>query len=63
MPKTRDYVNHGGLSRQAIFRAVDASLKRLGTDYIDLYQVSCRTPRQRNLHRVPEPVLYLTRVP
>ena len=39
MPNTKDYVNHGGLSRQAIFRAVDASLKRLGTDYIDLYQI------------------------
>lgn len=39
MPNTKDYVNHGGLSRQSIFRAVDASLKRLGTDYIDLYQI------------------------
>lgn len=28
-----------GLSRSAIFRAVDASLKRLGTDYIDLLQI------------------------
>jgi aryl-alcohol dehydrogenase-like predicted oxidoreductase len=28
-----------GLSRQAIFNAVEASLKRLGTDYIDLYQI------------------------
>lgn len=28
-----------GLSRGAIFRAVDASLKRLGTDYIDLLQI------------------------
>jgi aryl-alcohol dehydrogenase-like predicted oxidoreductase len=27
------------LSRQAIFTAVDASLKRLGTDYIDLLQI------------------------
>jgi aryl-alcohol dehydrogenase-like predicted oxidoreductase len=26
-----------GLSRAAIFRAVDASLKRLGTDYLDIY--------------------------
>lgn len=39
MPRTKDYVNHGGLSRQAIFQAVDASLKRLQTDYIDLYQI------------------------
>ena len=28
-----------GLSRSAIFKAVDASLKRLGTDYIDLLQI------------------------
>lgn len=36
---TKDYVNKGGLSRGAIFRAVDASLQRLGTDYIDLLQI------------------------
>jgi len=30
--------NDEGLSRIHILRAVDASLKRLGTDYIDLYQ-------------------------
>ena len=29
--------NTSGLSRKHIFSAVDASLKRLGTDYIDLY--------------------------
>ena len=28
---------YGGLSREAIFRAVDDSLKRLGTDYVDIY--------------------------
>jgi len=32
-------VNQSGLSRQAIFNAVDASLKRLDTTYIDLLQI------------------------
>ncbi|KKY25760.1 putative aldo-keto reductase [Diplodia seriata] len=36
---TRDYVNQGGLSRAAIFNAVDASLERLQTPYIDLLQI------------------------
>ena len=31
--------NGDGLGRKRIFHAVDASLRRLGTDYIDLYQV------------------------
>ena len=31
--------NSGGNGRKNILRAVDASLKRLGTDYIDLYQL------------------------
>ncbi len=31
--------NGAGLSRKAIFTELDASLKRLGTDYIDLYQI------------------------
>ena len=31
--------NASGLSRKHIFAAIDASLKRLGTDYIDLYQI------------------------
>ncbi|KZT53918.1 Aldo/keto reductase [Calocera cornea HHB12733] len=35
----RDYVNQSGLSRTAIFNAVEASLKRLETDYIDLLQI------------------------
>jgi aryl-alcohol dehydrogenase-like predicted oxidoreductase len=29
----------GGLSRKALFHAIDDSLKRLGTDYVDLYQI------------------------
>ncbi|KAL8882861.1 MAG: hypothetical protein Q9192_007510 [Flavoplaca navasiana] len=39
MAKSKDYVNKGGLSRSAIMKAVDASLKRLGTDYIDVLQI------------------------
>jgi len=31
--------NRGGLSRKHIFESIDASLKRLGMDYIDLYQI------------------------
>jgi aryl-alcohol dehydrogenase-like predicted oxidoreductase len=31
--------NRDGLSRKRIFHAVDQSLQRLGTDYIDLYQI------------------------
>jgi len=39
MQESKDYVNQMGLSRQAIFNAVDASLKRLDTPYIDLLQI------------------------
>nr|WP_295740893.1 aldo/keto reductase [uncultured Acidocella sp.] len=31
--------NTGGLSRKALFQAVDDSLKRLGMEYLDLYQI------------------------
>lgn len=31
--------NDRGLSRKAIFTAIDSSLRRLGTDYVDLYQI------------------------
>lgn len=30
---------HSGLSRKHIFHAIDESLRRLGTDYVDLYQI------------------------
>src|SRR5262249_36877792 len=35
----RDKPNTGGLSRKAIFTAIDDSLRRLGMDYVDLYQI------------------------
>ncbi|HXF47671.1 MAG TPA: aldo/keto reductase [Burkholderiaceae bacterium] len=35
----RQAPNVGGLSRKAIFAAIDASLQRLGMDYVDLYQI------------------------
>jgi 1-deoxyxylulose-5-phosphate synthase len=34
-----DHPNGKGLSRKHIMAAIDASLKRLGVDYIDLYQI------------------------
>lgn len=34
---TKVYFNDGNLSREAILREIDGSLKRLGTDYVDLY--------------------------
>ena len=37
--------NDQGLSRQHIIEAVDASLRRLGTDYIDLYQTHYFDPK------------------
>ncbi len=37
--KMRQGPNGGGLSRKAILSEIDHSLKRLGTDYVDLYQI------------------------
>ena len=37
--RMRPDVNGAGLSRKALFSEIDASLKRLGTDYVDLYQI------------------------
>lgn len=37
--RVRPGPNGGGLSRKAVFAAIDASLARLHTDYLDLYQI------------------------
>jgi len=36
---SRKAPNIGGLSRKAIMTEIDGSLRRLGTDYVDLYQI------------------------
>jgi len=40
-----DDPNRGGLSRRWVLQAADESLKRLGTDYIDLYQLHRIDPK------------------
>jgi aryl-alcohol dehydrogenase-like predicted oxidoreductase len=42
--RTRPGPNGMGLSRQAILHEIDASLRRLGTDYVDLYQIHRHDP-------------------
>ena len=37
--ESKDYVNRGGLSRKAIFSAVNTSLERMGIEYMDLLQI------------------------
>jgi aryl-alcohol dehydrogenase-like predicted oxidoreductase len=37
--RMRPDANGGGLSRKAILAEIDHSLRRLGTDYVDLYQI------------------------
>ena len=41
----RQAPNTGGLSAKALMHAVDDSLRRLGTDYIDLYQIHRLDPQ------------------
>lgn len=54
---TGDGPNDAGLSRHHIMRSVDASLRRLGTDYIDLYQVhewDGQTPLEETLQALDD---------
>jgi aryl-alcohol dehydrogenase-like predicted oxidoreductase len=37
--RMRNGPNGAGLSRKSVFMEMDASLRRLGTDYVDLYQI------------------------
>jgi aryl-alcohol dehydrogenase-like predicted oxidoreductase len=43
--KMHDGPNGSGLSRKAILSEIDNSLRRLGTDYVDLYQIHRWDPR------------------
>ncbi|MHB1582841.1 MAG: aldo/keto reductase [Acidimicrobiales bacterium] len=55
----RDTRNAVGLSRKAIMTEVDHSLRRLGTDYIDLYQIhrwDYRTPIEETLEALHDVV-------
>ena len=57
--KMRPDANGQGLSRKAILHEIDASLKRLGTDYVDLYQIhrwDDQTPIEETLEALHEVV-------
>jgi 1-deoxyxylulose-5-phosphate synthase len=43
--RMRPGANGAGLSRKVIMAEIDASLKRLGTDYVDLYQIHRFDPK------------------
>ena len=55
----RGDVNGQGLSRKAIISEIDASLRRLGTDYVDLYQIhrwDAATPIEETLEALHDVV-------
>ncbi len=57
--RMRPDVNGAGLSRKAILTEIDASLKRLGTDYVDLYQIhrwDTETPVEETLEALHDVV-------
>ncbi len=54
-----DDPNQRGLSRKHILHSIDASLKRLGTDYVDLYQIhrfDYETPIEETLEALDDVV-------
>jgi len=54
-----DGPNERGLSRKHIMAAIDASLRRLGTDYVDLYQIhrfDAETPIEETLEALDDVV-------
>lgn len=54
-----DAPNASGVSRKHIMEGIDASLKRLGTDYVDLYQIhrlDGRTPLEETLEALDDVV-------
>jgi aryl-alcohol dehydrogenase-like predicted oxidoreductase len=51
--------NNRGLSRKHVFDAIDSSLERLGTDYVDLYQIhrfDSTTPMEETLEALNDVV-------
>jgi aryl-alcohol dehydrogenase-like predicted oxidoreductase len=57
--KMGESANAGGLSRKHIMEAIDHSLKRLGTDYVDLYQIhrfDPQTPMEETLEALNDVV-------
>ena len=56
---TRRGANGGGLSRKVIMSELDHSLRRLGTDYVDLYQIhrwDLRTPIEETMQALHDVV-------
>jgi aryl-alcohol dehydrogenase (NADP+) len=57
--RMRQGANGAGLSRKAIMSEIDASLRRLGTDYVDLYQIhrwDHRTPIEETVEALHDVV-------